>query len=63
MINPQKNSKLCYSRRSKRYSTYVLSRRHNEYFKYIYDLLREKKHPQIKIFGDEGVILPEENKD
>ncbi len=34
---------------------------HNEYFKYIYDLLREKGAPQIKIFGGGGgVILPEE---
>jgi len=37
---------------------------HNEYFKYIYDLLREKNSPQIKIFGGGGgVILPEEMKD
>ena len=37
---------------------------HNEYFKYIYDLLREKNSPQIKIFGGGGgVILPEEIKD
>ncbi|MDR2205375.1 MAG: methylmalonyl-CoA mutase family protein [Flavobacteriaceae bacterium] len=37
---------------------------HNEYFKYIYDLLQEKKSPQIKIFGGGGgVILPEEIKD
>ncbi len=37
---------------------------HNEYFKYIYDLLREKGAPQIKIFGGGGgVILPEEIKD
>lgn len=37
---------------------------HNEYFKYIYDLLREKVAPQIKIFGGGGgVILPEEIKD
>lgn len=36
---------------------------HNEYFKYIYDLLREKNSPQIKIFGGGGgVILPEEIK-
>jgi methylmalonyl-CoA mutase len=36
---------------------------HNEYFKYIYDLLREK-FTQIKIFGGGGgVILPEEIKD
>lgn len=36
---------------------------HNEYFKYIYDLLREKGAPQIKIFGGGGgVILPEEIK-
>ncbi len=34
---------------------------HTEYFKYIYDLLREKGAPQIKIFGGGGgVILPEE---
>ena len=34
---------------------------HNEYFKYIYDLLRQKNSPQIKIFGGGGgVILPEE---
>lgn len=37
---------------------------HNEYFKYIYDLLQEKGAPQIKIFGGGGgVILPEEIKD
>jgi len=37
---------------------------HNEYFRYIYDLLREKKSPQIKIFGGGGgVILPSEIKD
>lgn len=37
---------------------------HNEYFKYIYDLLREKSSPQIKIFGGGGgVILPEEIED
>ncbi|WP_297983513.1 methylmalonyl-CoA mutase family protein [uncultured Chryseobacterium sp.] len=37
---------------------------HNEYFKYIYDLLREKGAPKIKIFGGGGgVILPEEIKD
>ena len=37
---------------------------HNEYFKYIYDLLCEKNSPQIKIFGGGGgVILPEEIKD
>ncbi len=37
---------------------------HNEYFKYIYDLLREKGAPQIKIFGGGGgVILPSEIKD
>ncbi|PPZ91212.1 cobalamin-binding protein [Cloacibacterium normanense] len=37
---------------------------HNEYFKYIYDLLREKNSPQIKTFGGGGgVILPEEIKD
>lgn len=37
---------------------------HNEYFKYIYDLLREKGAPQIQIFGGGGgVILPEEIKD
>ncbi|GAB1356648.1 methylmalonyl-CoA mutase family protein [Cloacibacterium normanense] len=37
---------------------------HNEYFKYIYDLLREKNSLQIKIFGGGGgVILPEEIKD
>ena len=37
---------------------------HNEYFKYIYDLLRQKNAPQIKIFGGGGgVILPEEIKD
>lgn len=37
---------------------------HNEYFKYIYDLLREKGAPQIKIFGGGGgVILPVEIKD
>jgi len=34
---------------------------HNEYFKYMYDLLQEKGAPQIKIFGGGGgVILPEE---
>lgn len=37
---------------------------HSEYFKYIYDLLREKNSPQIKIFGGGGgVILPEEIED
>lgn len=37
---------------------------HNEYFKYIYDLLREKGSPQVKIFGGGGgVILPSEIKD
>ncbi len=37
---------------------------HNEYFKYIYDLLRERNSPQIKIFGGGGgVILPEEIKE
>jgi methylmalonyl-CoA mutase len=34
---------------------------HNEYFKYMYDLLQEKGATQIKIFGGGGgVILPEE---
>lgn len=34
---------------------------HNEYFRYMYDLLQEKGAPQIKIFGGGGgVILPEE---
>lgn len=34
---------------------------HNEYFKYIYDLLKEKNSSQIKIFGGGGgVILPKE---
>ncbi len=37
---------------------------HNEYFKYVYDLLREKGKPEIQIFGGGGgVILPEEIKD
>ncbi|WP_457610201.1 methylmalonyl-CoA mutase family protein, partial [Lutibacter sp.] len=37
---------------------------HNEYFKYMYDLLQEKGATQIKIFGGGGgVILPEEIKD
>ncbi|MHA3046738.1 methylmalonyl-CoA mutase family protein [Riemerella anatipestifer] len=37
---------------------------HNEYFKYIYNLLREKGGAQIKIFGGGGgVILPEEIKE
>ncbi len=37
---------------------------HNEYFKYMFDLLQEKGAPQIKIFGGGGgVILPEEIKD
>src|SRR5574343_719510 len=32
---------------------------HNEYFKYMYDLLGERDSPQIKIFGGGGeVILP-----
>ena len=36
---------------------------HNEYFKYMYDLLKEKGAEQIKIFGGGGgVILPEEIK-
>ena len=34
---------------------------HNEYFKYMFDLLKEKGRPDIKIFGGGGgVILPEE---
>ncbi len=34
---------------------------HNEYFKYMYDLLQEKGAPHIKIFGGGGgVILPNE---
>ncbi len=37
---------------------------HNEYFKYMYDLLREKGAPHIKIFGGGGgTILPEEIRD
>ncbi len=37
---------------------------HNEYFKYIYDLLQEKDAGHIKIFcGGGGVILPVEIKD
>src|SRR5690554_3546060 len=37
---------------------------HNEYFKYMYDLLREKGAEHIKIFGGGGgVILPEEIKE
>ncbi|WP_271765107.1 methylmalonyl-CoA mutase family protein [Aquimarina algiphila] len=37
---------------------------HNEYFKYMYDLLKEKGATHIKIFGGGGgVILPEEIKD
>ncbi len=37
---------------------------HNEYFKYMHDLLQEKGAPQIKIFGGGGgVILPSEIKD
>ncbi|HEY3403869.1 MAG TPA: methylmalonyl-CoA mutase family protein [Ohtaekwangia sp.] len=37
---------------------------HNEYFKYMYDLLREKGASHIKIFGGGGgVILPEEIKE
>ena len=37
---------------------------HNEYFKYMYDLLKEKGAPHIKIFGGGGgVILPEEIKE
>ncbi|MCF6280229.1 MAG: methylmalonyl-CoA mutase family protein [Flavobacteriaceae bacterium] len=37
---------------------------HNEYFKYMYDLLQEKGASQIKIFGGGGgVILPSEIKD
>lgn len=34
---------------------------HNEYFKYMYDLLKEKGAPHIRIFGGGGgVILPQE---
>ena len=34
---------------------------HNEYFKYMFDLLKEKGAPQIKIFGGGGgTILPSE---
>ncbi len=37
---------------------------HNEYFKYMYDLLKEKGADHIKIFGGGGgVILPKEIKD
>ncbi|NNE26165.1 MAG: methylmalonyl-CoA mutase, partial [Saprospiraceae bacterium] len=37
---------------------------HNEYFKYMYDLLKEKGASHIKIFGGGGgVILPEEIKE
>ena len=37
---------------------------HNEYFKYMHDLLKEKGSEHIKIFGGGGgVILPEEIKD
>jgi len=37
---------------------------HNEYFKYMYDLLKERGASHIKIFGGGGgVILPEEIKD
>ena len=37
---------------------------HNEYFKYMYDLLQEKGAEHIKIFGGGGgVILPEEIKE
>ncbi|BFP42261.1 methylmalonyl-CoA mutase family protein [Flavobacteriaceae bacterium GF1] len=37
---------------------------HNEYFKYMYDLLQEKGAGQIKVFGGGGgVILPHEIKD
>lgn len=37
---------------------------HIEYFKYVYDLLRKKGSPQIKIFGGGGgVILPKEIKE
>ena len=37
---------------------------HTEYFKYMYDLLKEKKAGHIKIFGGGGgVILPEEIKE
>ena len=37
---------------------------HNEYFKYMFDLLREKGAPQIRIFGGGGgVILPDEIKE
>ncbi|WP_299013215.1 methylmalonyl-CoA mutase family protein [uncultured Polaribacter sp.] len=37
---------------------------HNEYFKFMYDLLKEKGADHIKIFGGGGgVILPEEIKD
>ena len=37
---------------------------HNEYFKYMYDLLKEKGASHIRIFGGGGgVILPEEIKE
>src|SRR5210317_845811 len=37
---------------------------HNEYFKYMYDLLQEKGATHIKVFGGGGgVILPEEIKE
>ncbi|MER1998727.1 MAG: cobalamin-dependent protein, partial [Lysinibacillus sp.] len=37
---------------------------HNEYFKYMYDLLQQKGAPHIKIYGGGGgVILPREIKE
>ena len=37
---------------------------HNEYFKYMFDLLKEKGASHIKIFGGGGgVILPKEIKE
>ncbi len=37
---------------------------HNEYFKYMYDLLKERGSEHIKIFGGGGgVILPQEIKE
>ena len=37
---------------------------HNEYLKYMFDLLKQKKSSHIKIFaGGGGTILPEEIKD
>ena len=56
--------KLCNSGRCSSHCDDFYQGGHNEYFKYMYDLLKEKGAPQIKIFGGGGeTILPSEIKE